>query len=191
MQPIHRGGGDLALLARMNAAGSLAARTYRSRLAMRDKVSPIGAARAYDRRDGLPAKQANFLLTGDSIMLKTKGVLLAACVGAVVLAGCSRHEVSFKSDVMPILNSSCVECHRPGGKGFAASGLLLDSYADVMKGTKHGPVIKPGDGLSSPFNQVIEGRVDKSIRMPHGGTPIPEENIKTLRAWVDQGAKNN
>jgi hypothetical protein len=60
-----------------------------------------------------------------------------------------------------------------------------------MKGTKFGPVVKPGRGLDSPFNQVLEGRVDKSIQMPHGGTPIAEESVKTLRSWVDQGAKNN
>lgn len=124
-------------------------------------------------------------------MQNTKCVLLAVCVGSVVLAGCGQREVSFKGEVMPILKASCLECHNPAGKGYVASGLLLDSYENVMKGTKHGPVIKPGDGLGSAFNQVIEGRVDKSIRMPHGGAPIPEKDIKTLRAWVDQGAKNN
>ncbi|MGB0127168.1 MAG: c-type cytochrome domain-containing protein [Rhodocyclaceae bacterium] len=124
-------------------------------------------------------------------MLKNKTVLLAACVGTLFLAGCSERGVSFSGDVMPILKKNCLECHNPAGKGFAASGLLLDSYENVMKGTKHGPVVKPGNGLASPFNQVLEGRVDKSIRMPHGGAPIPEDAIKTLRAWVDQGAKNN
>ena len=121
------------------------------------------------------------------------GLALAVVGAAVMLAGCGRREVqvSFSKDVMPILQASCHECHLPGGKGQAESGLLLDSYENLMKGTKFGPVVKAGDGLASPFNQVIEGRVDKSIRMPHGGTQIFESKIKTLRAWVDQGAKNN
>jgi hypothetical protein len=80
---------------------------------------------------------------------------------------------------------------RAGGKRQVQSGLLLDTCEYTMKGTKFGPVIKLGKGLSSPLSQVIEGRVDKSIRMPHGGTPIPEAQIQTLRSWVDQGAKNN
>lgn len=111
--------------------------------------------------------------------------------GAVALLGCAEREVSFSKDVMPILKESCFECHTPGGKGVTESGLLLDSYENVMKGTKFGPIVRPGDGLSSPFNQVVEGRVDKSIRMPHGHKQIPEAQVKTLRAWVDQGAKNN
>lgn len=121
---------------------------------------------------------------------KTK--LTCAVLGsAVMLWGCGQREVSFSKDVMPILQASCVECHKPGGEGEAKAGLLLDSYEHVMKGTKFGPVVKPGNGLASPFNQVLEGRVDPSIRMPHGGKQIPEPQVKVLRAWVDQGAKNN
>ena len=119
-----------------------------------------------------------------------RAVFVVSC-GAVALSGCGERQVSFKNDVTPILKASCLECHNPSGKGFTESGLLLDTYENVMKGTKHGPVIKPGSGLASPFNQVLEGRVDKSIRMPHGGKPIPEKDVQTLRAWVDQGAKNN
>lgn len=125
------------------------------------------------------------------MIAKKMALMLAAFGGTVMLSGCKPHEVSFSKDVMPILQASCLQCHGPGGKGQVQSGLLLDSYEHLMKGTKFGPVIKPGNGLSSPLNQVLEGRVDKSIRMPHGGKPIPEAQIKTLRAWVDQGAKNN
>ena len=39
---------------------------------------------------------------------------------------------------------------------------------------------------------LIEGRVDPSIRMPHGGqAPLTAEEIGTIRNWVEQGAKNN
>ena len=95
-----------------------------------------------------------------------------------MLSGCGQPEVSFSKDVMPILQTSCLQCHRPGGKGHMQSGLLLDTYDHLMKGTKYGPVVKAGNGLSSPFNQVLEGRVDKSIRMPHGGKQIPEAQVK-------------
>lgn len=121
------------------------------------------------------------------------GLALGVASSAIMLSACGPREVqvSFSKDVMPILQASCHECHLSGGKGATESGLLLDSYENVMKGTKFGPVVKPGNGLASPFNQVLEGRVDKSIRMPHGGTQIFESKVKTLRAWVDQGAKNN
>ena len=117
------------------------------------------------------------------------GVPLAV---AAMLAGCaSEPEVSFSKDVRPILESNCLECHKPGGAGHEKSGLLMDSYDNLMAGTKFGPVIVPGDGLSSVFNQVVEGRVDKSIAMPHGGEEMAQVEIDVLRAWVDDGAKNN
>lgn len=121
-----------------------------------------------------------------------KTALLAVTIGMFSFSpGCGEREVSFKRDVTPILQKACVECHRAGGSGLVQSGLALDSYEGLMKGTKFGPVVVPGNGLSSVLNQVVEGRVDKSISMPHGGKKIAEQEAKTLRAWVDQGAKNN
>jgi hypothetical protein len=89
------------------------------------------------------------------------------------------------------LQTSCLECHSKDGKGEQKSGLLLDSYEHIMKGTKYAPIVVPGSSLNSVLNQVVEGRVDKSISMPHGGKPLSEASIKILKAWVDQGAKNN
>ena len=53
--------------------------------------------------------------------------------------------VSFKEDVLPIFKGRCVECHAPSGKGFEASGLDLQTYAGIMKGTKFGPMVIAGD----------------------------------------------
>jgi hypothetical protein len=39
---------------------------------------------------------------------------------------------------------------------------------------------------------LIEGRVDPSLRMPHGEATTPTaDEILTIRRWVEQGAKNN
>ena len=57
----------------------------------------------------------------------------------------SQSQKSFKEDVMPIFVGRCVSCHQPGGEGYVKSGLDLTSYAGVMKGTKFGPMIIPGD----------------------------------------------
>ena len=125
-------------------------------------------------------------------MFSVKSVGFALCLGTVMTAAYgAERQVSFKQEVMPILQQHCVQCHGPGGKGQTQSGLLLDSYQHLMKGTKYGPVVVPGNSLSSVFNQVVEGRVDKSIAMPHGGEALPEATIKVLKHWVDQGAKDN
>jgi hypothetical protein len=122
-------------------------------------------------------------------------LLLAVPLTASMLLACGTekkpNEVSFQQDVMPILKARCLACHIKGGKGYEKSGLLMDSYENLLKGTKFGKVIVPGNSLNSVFNQVVEGRVDKSITMPHGGEQLVKTEIEILKTWVDQGAKNN
>lgn len=122
----------------------------------------------------------------------------ALILGLGLLAGCSGEQpdklVSFQKDVHPILKASCAECHTPpNGEGYQKTGLSVASYDDLMKGTKLGKVIVPGQSLNSSLNRLIEGRpgVDPSIQMPHGKVKLPEAQLVVLRKWVDQGAKNN
>ena len=122
-----------------------------------------------------------------------KAVGFALSLGAVVtVANAADKTVGFKQEVLPILQASCGECHSAGGKGTAKSGLLLDSYEHIMKGTKYGPIVDPGHSVNSVLVQVLEGKqVDPSIRMPHGGVHMSEASINVIKTWVDQGAKNN
>lgn len=116
------------------------------------------------------------------------GVLVCS---TLMLAACGPREISYKADVQPILSQYCLECHAEGGKGTEASGLLMTSHASLMKGTKFGSIIKPGDSLSSVLIMLVEGRADPLIKMPHGKESIPKEKIDVLKKWVEQGAKNN
>jgi len=101
-------------------------------------------------------------------------------------------DVSYKNDVLPILHDYCLSCHQPGGKGYEKSGLDMRTYESLMKGTKFGAVIKPGDSFTSIIIQVIEGRVHVSIRMPYGMSGgLAKDKIAILKKWVDEGAKNN
>lgn len=99
--------------------------------------------------------------------------------------------ISFSGDVVPILEVRCQSCHKPGGEGFVKSGLDLTSYQGVMKGTKYGPVVVPGDALLSNLIAVIEGRVSAAIQMPHNKKNLTNTEISILRQWVNQGAKDN
>jgi cytochrome c len=75
--------------------------------------------------------------------------------------------VSFAQDVAPIFKGRCINCHQPGGEGFEKSGLDLTSYAGLMKGTKFGPMVRPGDPDSSNLMWLLDWRVAPAIRMPH------------------------
>jgi uncharacterized membrane protein len=104
----------------------------------------------------------------------------------------SQKQVSFKADVAPILQARCMECHNKDGEGFKASGLNFETYADVMKGTRFGPVIKAGDSVSSTLMRLIEGKADPSINMPHGNRePLTAQEIQTIKSWINAGAMDN
>jgi hypothetical protein len=125
-------------------------------------------------------------------MILKRFVFGAAFVsGAAILVACGPGAVSYSRDVRPVLEKHCMECHVPGQKGYEASGFDMTSYDTLMKGGKFGPLIKPGDAFTSAFNMLVEGRVDKSIRMPHGRQKLSDRELEILKLWVDQGAKNN
>jgi hypothetical protein len=125
-------------------------------------------------------------------MLRCVAVLTMLSVSSLAFSSTTKPEVSFKNDVSPIIHDYCLNCHEPGGKGYETSGLDMRTYQSLMKGTKFGAVIKPGDSFTSIFIQVIEGRVHSSIKMPYGMSGgLSKQNIGVLKKWVDQGAKDN
>ena len=60
-----------------------------------------------------------------------------------------------------------------------------------MKGTKHGPIVVPGDPFTSNLNVLIEGRASRDIQMPHHQRPLLQPQQKIIADWVRQGAKDN
>ena len=123
-------------------------------------------------------------------MLRHALSILAVPVILASMTGCSR-TVSYSQDVFPILESNCLACHRAGEKGYEASGFSMETYEDLMKGTKFGSVIVPGSGFSSTLAILIEHKADASINMPHKKKQLTEAEIETIKLWIDQGAQNN
>jgi hypothetical protein len=91
----------------------------------------------------------------------------------------------FETDVLPILDLYCLECH---GSAMPEAGLRLDSAAAILKGGDGGPAIVPGQSAKSLLYQVLQG--DEEFRMPPEGEPVPDEEVEVIRAWIDQGAKS-
>jgi hypothetical protein len=99
--------------------------------------------------------------------------------------------VSFSEDVLPLLKFRCPVCHLPGGEGRDKSGFDISSYETVMKGTKFGPMIIPGDPESSNLMRLLDWRVSPEIRMPHGKKQLSICDRDLIRTWIVEGAKNN
>lgn len=115
------------------------------------------------------------------------------------LVGCER-QVSYTEDVQPMLFTSCLQCHDEKSEGFLNSGFSLDSYDAVIKGTNFGPVVVAGSPESSSLYLVIAHKTAPEIHMPPHtddalaegrGVSLTEEQIETVRLWIEQGAHNN
>jgi len=113
--------------------------------------------------------------------------------------GCDS-QVSFSNQIRPILTSNCMKCHDGTGEGSKKSGFNVMTYDTLMKGTKFGPVIVPGDSTSSTLYRQVSHKTDPKIQMPphHEDSmasekfeSLTDKQISTIKAWIDQGAKNN
>jgi hypothetical protein len=127
-----------------------------------------------------------------NVTLLSSAVLVVLLFPALASSAQEQKEISYKKDIRPILDDYCLNCHKPGGKGYKKNELDMRTYKSLMKGTKFGTVIKPGDSYTSILVQAVEGRVHPSIRMPYGiQGGLAKDKIELLRKWVQQGAKNN
>ncbi|MFD2234291.1 c-type cytochrome domain-containing protein [Phaeospirillum tilakii] len=116
---------------------------------------------------------------------------VAILLGPAGAAWAKDEVISYSEDIRPIIVGRCLECHHPGGQGTEASGLDLSSYEGLMKGTKFGPMIVPGEPDTSSLMRLIDHKVDPSIRMPHGKKKLSQCDRDAFRLWIKQGAKNN
>lgn len=129
-----------------------------------------------------------------SIRATLLAVLLLIAAG---LAACDKVEqqqfqkVTYADDVGPIMQKHCAECHVAGQQGAEASGLLIDSYESVMKGSRFGPVIDPGSAMTSSLYILVAGKGNLTTTMPHGKDPLSAEEIETIRVWIENGAVEN
>ena len=119
-----------------------------------------------------------------SILLASFFLLIVAgewsCVSDTDLAGLP--EVSFKTDVQPIIVSNCTQegCH--GIVQPEQSALL--TYADIRAG------VKPGDGRHSDIYERITDR-NEEIMPPAPASHLSDKQISTIFIWIEQGAKDN
>lgn len=95
---------------------------------------------------------------------------------------------SYSRDIQPIFSAYCVRCH---GSLVAENGLRLDSYENVMKGTKFGPVVVPKVSSVSTLMFVLDGTVSRQISMPQEDHRLTPNRIENVRYWIDAGAPNN
>jgi mono/diheme cytochrome c family protein len=112
--------------------------------------------------------------------------LLSLLVVALSAQG-ERAPVDFVTDVQPIFAKSCYSCHGPEKH---KSDYRLDARQIALRGGSIGGAIVPGDSAHSKLLEYVTGTAaDEEMLMPPKGERLTAEQIDTLRAWIDQGAK--
>lgn len=91
--------------------------------------------------------------------------------------------ISFANDILPILNSRCLNCH---GGDKIEEGLIIGSYGELMAGSANGPVIVPGDAEGSLLVELVTNQ-----KMPKRGPKLTPPQVQLIVDWVNQGALNN
>ncbi len=109
---------------------------------------------------------------------------LVAC-GHLRLERPSSREVDFVSEVKPLLETRCLECHH---RRYVFAGLNLESKTLAMQGGRSGPVIIPGSPHQSLLYKVLLLGHDSPVAMPPTPERIEREQQKILHDWILQGA---
>jgi len=100
----------------------------------------------------------------------------------------AKAKVSYKKDIKPLIEKSCLNCHgpkkRPKGK------FRIDTRELALKGGYEGVAIIPGKSEKSPLIYYMNYQVVDYEMPPEGKKDYPKlnrEQIGIMRAWIDQG----
>ena len=91
--------------------------------------------------------------------------------------------VSFANDILPIIESRCINCH--GGQR-TEKELDMKTFDSLMAGSENGPVVTPGDAAHSKFVELVATQ-----KMPKRGPKLTPPQVQLFTDWVNQGALNN
>jgi hypothetical protein len=92
----------------------------------------------------------------------------------------------YGAHVEPILIDHCYECHGPDKQ---KGRLRMDSLEAVMRGGKHGVVIKAGNTKGSELmRRITLPSSDDDAMPPQGKRPLSANEIKLIELWIAAGA---
>ena len=102
--------------------------------------------------------------------------------------------IQYSRDIQPILTTNCLTagCHNSHD---GAYGLVLDSWQQLLRGSRKGAVIISGNSTMSHLMQVINA--DTTLgpvsfpQMPLGRYPLSKDDISLLKRWIEEGAKDD
>lgn len=138
---------------------------------------------------------------GDGTGLDENGNPLTQATPCVVPTGGCPSGVCFETDIQPILSDNCAlsSCHAgtsPAQGQNLSAGVAYANIVCVQANERPGMMrVRPFEPDSSYLLHKIEGTQDavggSGGRMPLGLTPLTQQQISLIRAWIAQGARTN
>jgi hypothetical protein len=115
--------------------------------------------------------------------------IVLVVLSGVWLAPAAGRPLEFNRDIRPILSDKCWNCHGPDAVNKKIP-LRLDSETAAKADLGGHRAIVEGDPQASRLIQRITAP-DNATRMPppYAGVSLTPEQIETLRAWIEQGAR--
>ena len=109
-------------------------------------------------------------------------------VGLLFVVGAVAHaddKVDFQREIRPVLAEHCLACH-----GLDESAREADLRLDNRDAALQSEAIVPGKPDASELMARVSSG-DPDLRMPPAdhGEPLAEEQVATLRRWIEQGAE--
>ncbi|MDG2221156.1 MAG: DUF1553 domain-containing protein [Rubripirellula sp.] len=89
----------------------------------------------------------------------------------------------FNRDIRPILSENCFHCHGPD-----ESGRESDLRLDTEESAKELAIDPSSSEQSEMVHRMVTDDPDALMPPPDSGKSLTDEQIETIRRWIDQGA---
>jgi len=122
-------------------------------------------------------------------LIVTALTLFSSCrkdTGPIVIPEPITEPISFREDIQPIFNSSCISCHNA-----THPSLQLDSccsYYELLFVGNNAPYVDTLNPVESRLIKRMTGVI--APVMPMTGQ-LPQDQIDLVLRWIEEGAQNN
>ena len=97
--------------------------------------------------------------------------------------------VSYYEHIRPVFQAKCQGCHKPAK---AKSDYIMTEVASLIKGGETDVAIVPGKPHESYLLElVVPAEGEPRPEMPPKDEPLTDYEVKLVRKWVEQGAKDD
>lgn len=97
-------------------------------------------------------------------------------------------DIVYSEHVQPLLDQYCTNCH---GSQNPAAGLQVDTWDNLIRGSRDGEALIPFDPTNSVMNEILTKLPGGSHPSEKGQAAPDSIKIDFLARWIREGAKND